>query len=79
MRRLHCKGRHPNSSSRSPPVRAAQGNRRICGRGHGFDAKRLQSLLRPYPPDEMEAYPIRTLVNNPRNERKKCVEPLTAS
>jgi putative SOS response-associated peptidase YedK len=37
-------------------------------------AKRLQSLLRPYPADEMEAYPISTLVNNPRNDVEQCVE-----
>jgi putative SOS response-associated peptidase YedK len=43
------------------------------------DGKRLQSLLRPYPPDEMEAYPISTLVNNPGNDQQECVEPVTAN
>jgi putative SOS response-associated peptidase YedK len=38
------------------------------------DGTRLQSLLRPYPADEMEAYPISTLVNNPRNDVEQCVE-----
>jgi putative SOS response-associated peptidase YedK len=38
------------------------------------DGKRLQGLLRPFPADEMEAYPISTVVNNPRNEVAECVE-----
>jgi putative SOS response-associated peptidase YedK len=42
------------------------------------DANKLHSLLRPYPPDEMDAYPISTVVNNPRNERSECVERATA-
>ena len=39
---------------------------------------RLQSLLRPYPAEEMEAYPISTLVNNPRNDVEHCVERVKA-
>ena len=35
----------------------------------------LQSLLKPYPADEMAAYPISTYVNNPRNQGPKCIEP----
>lgn len=38
------------------------------------DVERLQALLQPYPPGEMEAYPVSTVVNNPRNETEKCVE-----
>jgi putative SOS response-associated peptidase YedK len=33
----------------------------------------LQALLQPYPADEMEAYPVSTLVNNPANELAECV------
>jgi putative SOS response-associated peptidase YedK len=36
----------------------------------------LQELLRPYPAEEMRAYPVRTLVNSARNEGPQLVEPL---
>ena len=36
----------------------------------------LSSLLTPFPADEMEAYPVSTMVNNPRNDRIECIEPL---
>jgi putative SOS response-associated peptidase YedK len=36
----------------------------------------LQSLLRAFPPDEMEAYPVSTLVNSPRNDTPDCIAPL---
>ncbi len=32
------------------------------------DASALQSLLTPYPPDMMDAYPVSTLVNSPAND-----------
>jgi putative SOS response-associated peptidase YedK len=35
----------------------------------------LQSLLKPYPVDEMAAYPISTYVNSPKNQGPKCIEP----
>ena len=37
--------------------------------------EKLLSLLRPYPADEMIAYPVSTVVNNPRNEKPECIEP----
>ncbi len=37
--------------------------------------ERLESLLRPYPSEEMTAYPVSTRVNNPANESPECVEP----
>ncbi len=40
------------------------------------DKDELQSLLIPYPPDEMKAYPVGTIVNNPRNETPECIEPV---
>jgi putative SOS response-associated peptidase YedK len=41
-----------------------------------FQASRqdkLLEMLRPYPAEEMEAYPVRAMVNNPRNETTECV------
>jgi putative SOS response-associated peptidase YedK len=34
-----------------------------------------QSLLKPYPADEMAEYPISTYVNSPKNQGPKCIEP----
>jgi putative SOS response-associated peptidase YedK len=34
----------------------------------------LQTLLRPYPADEMTAYPVSTRVNDPANDSPECVE-----
>ncbi|MEL6247817.1 MAG: SOS response-associated peptidase [Cyanobacteria bacterium J06648_16] len=36
----------------------------------------LESLLRPYEAERMEAYPVSTEVNSPRNESPDCLEPL---
>ena len=33
-------------------------------------------LLRPFPPEKMEAYPVSTIVNSPRNEKSECVDRL---
>ena len=35
----------------------------------------LQPLIRPYPAEEMAAYPVSTLVNSPKNDRAECVVP----
>jgi putative SOS response-associated peptidase YedK len=35
----------------------------------------VQALLRQYPAEGMESFPVSTLVNNPRNESPKCLEP----
>ena len=40
------------------------------------EVERLQPLLRPFPAEEMTAYPVSTVVNNPRNETPSCIEPL---
>ncbi len=43
----------------------------------GFqDVASLTSFLYPYPSEELTAYPVSTLVNNPRNELSQCLEPL---
>jgi putative SOS response-associated peptidase YedK len=39
-------------------------------------ADALQRLLRPYPAEEMRAYPVRTLVNSAKNEGPELIEPL---
>jgi putative SOS response-associated peptidase YedK len=40
-----------------------------------FESKeKLLSLLRPYPADEMTAFPISTLVNSPKNDVAACIE-----
>lgn len=38
------------------------------------DKAKLQSLLRPYLDGEMTAYPVSTIVNNPRNETAACID-----
>jgi putative SOS response-associated peptidase YedK len=38
---------------------------------------RLQPLLRPFPAEEMTAYAVSTRVNNPANDTRDCVEPLS--
>lgn len=37
------------------------------------DVQRLQALLRPYAEDELQADPVSTYVNNPRNEGPQCI------
>jgi putative SOS response-associated peptidase YedK len=36
----------------------------------------LKVLLRPYPSEELAAYPVSTLVNNPRHDAPQCLEPV---
>lgn len=38
----------------------------------------LQALLKPYDSDEMGAYPVSTLVNNPRHDDPQVIEPAPA-
>ncbi|MDZ4819192.1 MAG: SOS response-associated peptidase family protein [Planctomycetota bacterium] len=40
---------------------------------HGQDE--LLEMLKPYPAEEMEAFPVSTLVNNPRHESADCIKP----
>lgn len=43
----------------------------------GFaDIAMLNSFLRPYPSEDVMAYPVSTLVNSPRNDVRQCLEPL---
>ncbi len=40
------------------------------------DAERLESLLRPQPPDDMVLYPVGPAVNDPGNDTPDCIAPL---
>lgn len=42
------------------------------------DGAALKALLKPYPADEMEAYPVSSSVNSPANNRPDCVLPQDA-
>ena len=39
------------------------------------DPAAVTKLLRPYPPSEMEATPVSTVVNSPRNDSPECLVP----
>jgi len=36
----------------------------------------LNPLIKPYPSEKMNAYPVSTLVNSPQNDRAECVVPV---
>lgn len=38
--------------------------------------ERLRSLIRPFPAERMEMYPVSSLVNSPANDRAECLVPL---
>ena len=40
------------------------------------DTDNLSKLLNPYPSSGMEAYRVSTIVNSPKNESPKCIEPI---
>lgn len=40
------------------------------------DPEQALHLLRPYPAEKMTAYPVSTVVNNPRNDVPECVQPI---
>lgn len=40
------------------------------------DSEKLRSLLKPYPAEEMVAYPVSPLVNSPANDLPACVAPV---
>ncbi len=39
------------------------------------DPDQLSPYLQPYPSEKMEAYPVSTYVNNPKNNSPQCVQP----
>lgn len=40
------------------------------------DIRSLQVIMKPYPDDKMEAYPVSATVNDPRNDIPECIEPI---
>jgi putative SOS response-associated peptidase YedK len=42
------------------------------------DVTAVQPFLRPYPDNDLMAYPVSKVVNNPRNETPACIEPISA-
>lgn len=42
------------------------------------DAQHVLPLLKPFPPDRMQLFPVSTLVNSPRNDTPECVAPVGA-
>jgi putative SOS response-associated peptidase YedK len=43
------------------------------------DHRRLLDILSPYPADEMEAYPVSSLVNSVKNDSPACIDPISVS
>jgi putative SOS response-associated peptidase YedK len=43
------------------------------------DPRRLLDLLRPYPTEEMEAYPVSSLVNSVKNDSPACIDRISAA
>ncbi len=39
------------------------------------DTRLLKEMLKPYPSDELKAYPVGKTVNSPVNESPRCIEP----
>ncbi|MCX7919557.1 MAG: SOS response-associated peptidase [bacterium] len=42
------------------------------------DTSRLLSLLKPYPDEAMEMYPVSTAVNNPKNDSPELIQPISS-
>ena len=38
-------------------------------------AEAMSRLIKPYPSDHMRAFPVSTLVNDPKNDRPECIRP----
>ena len=43
------------------------------------NVEHLQTLLRPAPDDELQAIPVSSLVNSPRNDVPACIEPIAVN
>lgn len=64
--------------NRMPVILPESGYTTWLSPGQGNQAA-LQALLKPYPAEDMAAYPISTLVNSPANDTPEILRPLTAS
>jgi putative SOS response-associated peptidase YedK len=51
----------------------------MCRATHLGLAEGLPSLLRPLPAGLMAAYPVSPLVNSPKNDDPRCMEPEPAN
>jgi putative SOS response-associated peptidase YedK len=38
----------------------------------------LQKFLKPYPAEEMKAFPVSRLVNSPEKDTPQCIQPVNA-
>lgn len=63
---------------RMPVIVPPLARERWIGAGAGGEAD-LASLLRRYPADEMEAYPVSRLVNAPKHDGPECIRRVDAS
>jgi putative SOS response-associated peptidase YedK len=59
---------------RMPVVLTGEGCARWLDAGE-HDSTRLTELLRPFPAEQMEAYPVSPLVNSGRNDSPECIRP----
>ena len=42
------------------------------------DLEQLKTLLQPYPSEEMMAFPVSRVVNNPANDTEACIQPIAS-
>jgi len=42
----------------------------------GARFEEARSVLKPYPPEQMDAHDVSTLVNKPENDTAECIQPL---
>ncbi len=61
--------------NRMPVILPPDGYTTWLATGEG-NPKELSALLKPYPADQMQAYPISTLVNSPANDLPAVIQPL---
>jgi putative SOS response-associated peptidase YedK len=62
---------------RMPVVLTGEASARWLEAGE-HDLAQLAELLRPFPADQMEAYPVSPLVNSSRNDSSECIRPAGA-
>jgi putative SOS response-associated peptidase YedK len=60
---------------RMPVILGQEGSERWLDPG-AADPEDLQSLLEPYPADQMACHPVSTLVNSARNDSPECIQPV---
>ncbi len=58
------------------PVILSPANRETWLDPRGQDVERMQAILRPYPAEEMEAYPVSPRVNSAAFDSPECMQPV---